>query len=629
MTVRQYVEANFTDTEKELFEYVLNSFPESILVQEGSESEDVLALLATLAKVIGSSKELIVNLKTSRSLNEIIKKVEEDYLTENNKKLLLPLASDLKYHRIPRDIETNILLDRLVDEKHFLLDNYNLYKNRGTMTAINQLVKKWAAYLGEGDLTYTLYELKNEINIVLEGLENFADFSAGSYTFNIESESIETAFIKKDSIIFDMLMSIKPVGINYNILLKYFSFSLSNLLESRVVREKSLANPQIKLSDSNLLLTTPQILGLSTSEFNNEVEVTIKNDSPISSLQVYTADWNSNASFLSSGFFEDIEQSWVQLESAVEHTQDEQNELNYIFSTENEMRQVVEPADGAKAIVTGYRWVPASSIAFNTANRKKTFFEIVTQENAEPANVFNMQNMVIPNYALWSEGPGTLVVQYRRIIENTNDVIVRFFRLEQVIPGGFNGGIDTVDENRYGYFEFNITEGFSFVSEIIEPNSTKTISYTSTDPLYNHENSFIAAYFTRPNDKSLKTVTNIVSFESLLAGPYAPASKVASLGFTYTVDKFEEDPPVLPPPETLTVTFTAGTGGTGSMSPQVMEKGVATALNGNTFTRSGYGFAGWKPPSAPSAVYQDEEVVTFVADVTLEAVWVEDVFGQF
>jgi uncharacterized repeat protein (TIGR02543 family) len=68
-----------------------------------------------------------------------------------------------------------------------------------------------------------------------------------------------------------------------------------------------------------------------------------------------------------------------------------------------------------------------------------------------------------------------------------------------------------------------------------------------------------------------------------------------------------------------TVTFNAN-GGTGTMTPQVAN--VPTALTLNTFTRTGYTFAGWDTVGVGGGTaYADGAIYDFAADVTLYAQW--------
>ena len=68
-----------------------------------------------------------------------------------------------------------------------------------------------------------------------------------------------------------------------------------------------------------------------------------------------------------------------------------------------------------------------------------------------------------------------------------------------------------------------------------------------------------------------------------------------------------------------TVTFNSN-GGTGTMAPQVAN--VPTALTLNSFTRTGYTFAGWNTlANGTGTNYTDGEIYSFSADITLYAKW--------
>ena len=70
-----------------------------------------------------------------------------------------------------------------------------------------------------------------------------------------------------------------------------------------------------------------------------------------------------------------------------------------------------------------------------------------------------------------------------------------------------------------------------------------------------------------------------------------------------------------------TVTFDAN-GGAGTMAPQAVLGGKATALNTNTFTREGYTFSGWSTnQNGGGTTYTDGQSATFSADTTLYAQW--------
>ena len=67
------------------------------------------------------------------------------------------------------------------------------------------------------------------------------------------------------------------------------------------------------------------------------------------------------------------------------------------------------------------------------------------------------------------------------------------------------------------------------------------------------------------------------------------------------------------------MTFDAN-GGSGTMAPQTSS--VPAALNANTFTRTGYSFAGWTTAAdGTGTAYADGADYTFTADITLYAQW--------
>lgn len=70
-----------------------------------------------------------------------------------------------------------------------------------------------------------------------------------------------------------------------------------------------------------------------------------------------------------------------------------------------------------------------------------------------------------------------------------------------------------------------------------------------------------------------------------------------------------------------TVIFDAN-GGTGTMEPQAVLGGTATALNTNTFTRDNYTFSVWSTKqNGGGTTYTDGQSATFSADTTLYAQW--------
>ncbi len=68
------------------------------------------------------------------------------------------------------------------------------------------------------------------------------------------------------------------------------------------------------------------------------------------------------------------------------------------------------------------------------------------------------------------------------------------------------------------------------------------------------------------------------------------------------------------------ITFDGNTG-SGTMESQDIYAGVEAKLNDNTFTKTGYSFAGWATSADGDVVYNDGESVTFTESKTLYAKW--------
>ncbi|MCR4656484.1 MAG: InlB B-repeat-containing protein [Lachnospiraceae bacterium] len=79
----------------------------------------------------------------------------------------------------------------------------------------------------------------------------------------------------------------------------------------------------------------------------------------------------------------------------------------------------------------------------------------------------------------------------------------------------------------------------------------------------------------------------------------------------------------IPTEQKCTITFDKN-GGSGSLSPQEVNKGIATKLKKNTFTRDHYDFRNWNTKSDGSGTsYADEGDITADTDLTLYAQWKE------
>ena len=94
--------------------------------------------------------------------------------------------------------------------------------------------------------------------------------------------------------------------------------------------------------------------------------------------------------------------------------------------------------------------------------------------------------------------------------------------------------------------------------------------------------------------------------------PYIQTSTYGSLIINWKITSADISPP------SYTVNFNAN-GGSGSMPIETST--VITALSVNTFTRSGYTFAGWATSTSGAVVYADQANYEFASDLNLYAIW--------
>jgi len=297
-TTREYVEVNFTEEEKLVFNFILNSFPESILVDDdGIENEDLLALLAVIAKAIGNSRELINNLTTAHSVEELINKVKNNELVKSNEELLLLLIEELDvklFKGLTKDEKLDLLKDDDNNIKNLVLNSYPLTKDRGTSTAIKNIIDftLYKTLEDKGIETTnitkqsTITNGNGQVVVALENqppLEELIDFSFNNYNkirdplnpdYFIESANGYDMYnIDTDNITYKTLMNYRPAGIFYNILIEYISNKLfSNMTGDEVIshEEQLLTNNIIQLGT----IEPPEITAITVyTDYDSEKEM--------------------------------------------------------------------------------------------------------------------------------------------------------------------------------------------------------------------------------------------------------------------------------------------------------------------------------------------------------------------
>lgn len=252
--VKTYVNNKFTKEEKTVFNFIIESFPEYLLVDNlGNGNEDILALLALIAKAIGSSRELINNLATAHSVQELYDKIDDEnleYLRENNLELLLLLIEDLNvplFKNKTRDEKIALLEDKGI--RDLVINSYLLTRDRGTKTAIKNIIDLTLKNLLHNteiedtedvlriieEKGQSLIYLKSDESITENGttvypIEELIDFSLSNHEpleFFVGNEFIDNVFyLKTDTPMYQTIMTYKPSGIIYNAVVKYLSHNL-------------------------------------------------------------------------------------------------------------------------------------------------------------------------------------------------------------------------------------------------------------------------------------------------------------------------------------------------------------------------------------------------------------------
>jgi uncharacterized repeat protein (TIGR02543 family) len=106
-------------------------------------------------------------------------------------------------------------------------------------------------------------------------------------------------------------------------------------------------------------------------------------------------------------------------------------------------------------------------------------------------------------------------------------------------------------------------------------------------------------------------------WNTLANGTGAPYANDATYSFSSSITLYAQWTAL----SSFTVTFNAN-GGTGSMTAET--ENVATALTSNTFSRTGYTFAGWSTTANGSLAYSNGASYPFTAAITLYALWAPD-----
>jgi len=286
-TAKEYVEQYFSEEQKSIFNFIVSAFPEKLLLIDSSihvsdtsnDNNDVLTLCALLAYVIGDSREIIKNLSISKSLLELYNSINpdhEDYnedLLENNKKLLLLLAEQLKSSVLEDSMTVDEKLAAVVENEESIKDSYQLVRNRGTEATIRQIIDAFLISEGLSGITYDIItDEAPRIDIVLLSPTGLVDYDRSSGVTYGDSLLYG---IYKDTDLYKRLMAVRPAGFTYNVSVP---IGLSTLSSNKVIQDSANLKTTVILKENIpepefILVESSQELGTYTAYITNNSEL--------------------------------------------------------------------------------------------------------------------------------------------------------------------------------------------------------------------------------------------------------------------------------------------------------------------------------------------------------------------
>jgi len=190
---------HLSQVEKDMFDFIINSFPENILMDDfGEYREDILSLLVLVSKAVGKGKELVDNVALAQSLEETIYAIYANYDNVVLKRqltnlLILQLVdTNIPYFMNMNESELNSLLDSFQNTEENKSNNAKLVYlinslistskiNKGTKKSLSSLLSlmlttRYGKTNFRIDFDYDEYE-GNRILVVVpeESTENWDD----------------------------------------------------------------------------------------------------------------------------------------------------------------------------------------------------------------------------------------------------------------------------------------------------------------------------------------------------------------------------------------------------------------------------------------------------------------------
>lgn len=236
-----------TDVERELLDFMTNSFPDEVKYIDGEDNEPLKLILIAIAKSLGNSRELITNLVKSHDLKRLIQDIADptlEHIKVNNFKLMSLMLDELKQDIDFNKVNDPVYIDNIEDYFKSFEDSYTTIKGRGSVYGLHNVMRHFSysptgsAIIENWDDLYSLStnpEFPEEVHEIIRdyfGQEqeldpiiyiNMADpIHAGSDVYS--EDWPDTLFhVSTSSSLYKEIMKIKPAGMYFYVLMTKYT----------------------------------------------------------------------------------------------------------------------------------------------------------------------------------------------------------------------------------------------------------------------------------------------------------------------------------------------------------------------------------------------------------------------
>ena len=174
----------------------------------------------------------------------------------------------------------------------------------------------------------------------------------------------------------------------------------------------------------------------------------------------------------------------------------------------------------------------------------------------------------------------------------------------------------------------NMSNMFFYCSSLtsLDLSSFDTSNVTTMYVMFYNDSNLTTIYATNAFvTTSITESTNMFYGDRKIVGGVGTTYDSSHIDATYAhIDGGTSNPGYFTDKSTISIKFDAN-GGTGTMNDQIVQYNVATPLNTNTYTRSGYIFYGWNTlPDGTGTSFSDGAIIQVKSLTMLYAQWIED-----